>query len=310
VALSTLFVLLAFVLGLLFGSFLNVCISRLPAHQSIVSPRSLCAACWHAIRWYDNIPVLSWVVLGAHCRDCKARISWRYPAVEVAVGLWLLQPSRWVLNGYLAYAQLGRNPWDIYFDALGLAILGFLLIGLMVMDWQTLRLPDAFTLTGIVLGFLLICAQAALLPSGVGDVVLNTTHQLRMSSPGSSNALGNVFLTGTEALVLGRVAAITGAALILLIFRWVYRALRKRDGLGLGDVKLLAMIAAFLGFYQALLALFVGVICAAVYGVIQIGRHKAAGDSRLPLGSFLAAGGLFAALFGAGIVGWYSNLLH
>jgi leader peptidase (prepilin peptidase)/N-methyltransferase len=310
VAISTLFVVLAFCLGLLFGSFLNVCISRLPAHESIVSPRSRCTACGHTIRWYDNIPVLSWMFLRGRCRDCKAGISGRYLAVEVAVAIWFLQPAREIMYGYLGYAQLGRNPWDIYGGALGLAILGFLLIGLMVMDWQTLRLPDAFTLTGIVIGFVLVCVQAAFLSPGEGDIVLNTTHQLRMSSPGSSNALGNVFLTGTEALVLGRVVAIAGAALVLLVFRWIYKAVRKRDGLGLGDVKLLAMIAAFVGFYQALLALFVGVVCAAIYGIVQLARSRATRNSRLPLGSFLAAGGLFAALFGTGVVGWYAGLLR
>jgi leader peptidase (prepilin peptidase)/N-methyltransferase len=314
VASPTLFVLLAFLLGLLFGSFLNVCISRLPAHESIVAPRSLCGSCGHAIRWYDNIPILSWVFLRARCRDCNARISWRYPAVELAVGIWFLV----CVNSYV-----GSKFNAFYFPnsvvlgaplasetSLALAILGFLLIGLIVMDWQTLRLPDAFTLTGIVLGFLLVCGQAAFLSPGEGDIVLNTTHRLRMSSPGSSNALGNVFLTGTEALVLGRVAAIVGAALVLLVFRWVYRALRKQDGLGLGDVKLIAMIAAFLGFWQAMLALLVGVVTAALFGIIQLARQRANRNTKLPLGSFLAAGGLFAALFGPPIIIWYANLLR
>ncbi|MDP9051693.1 MAG: prepilin peptidase, partial [Acidobacteriota bacterium] len=80
--------LIGFGLGLLFGSFLNVCISRLPGHESVVRPRSRCLSCGHAVRWYDNVPVLSWVVLRGNCRDCKAGISWRYPAVELAVGLW------------------------------------------------------------------------------------------------------------------------------------------------------------------------------------------------------------------------------
>ena len=190
------------------------------------------------------------------------------------------------------------------------AILGFLLIGLMVMDWQTQRLPDAFTLTGMLIGFLLLCVRAFFLAPGEGDIVLNTTHQLRMSSPGSSQAIGNVFLTGTEAMVLGRVAAICGAALILLVVRWLYRAVRKRDGMGLGDVKLLAMIAAFLGFSESLLALFVGVMAAAVYGVVLLAFRKAGKETKLPFGSFLAAGGLFAAVFGARVVGWYLGLLR
>ncbi|HEV2647419.1 MAG TPA: prepilin peptidase [Acidobacteriaceae bacterium] len=310
----TLFALSAFALGLLFGSFLNVCIYRLPSHQSIATPRSHCPTCHHPIRWYDNIPLLSFLLLRAHCRDCKASIPWRYPAVELTMGIWSLV----CLNSYAGHAfnafyfqkleLTGAPPaWE---SSIALAILGFLLIGLVVMDWQTLRLPDAFTLPGIAIGFLLTCAQAAFLPTGHGDIVLNTTHQLRMSSPGSSNALGNVFLTGTEAMVLGRVAAILGAALVLLTIRWIYKALRKQEGLGLGDVKLLAMVAAFLGFTQSLLALFAGVITASLYGLALLARRNATRNTRLPLGSFLAAGGVFAALFGPAIINWYTNLLH
>jgi leader peptidase (prepilin peptidase)/N-methyltransferase len=317
VASPILFVIAAFVLGLLFGSFLNVCISRLPAHESIVGPRSRCPQCGHAIRWYDNIPILSWLLLRARCRDCKAPISWRYPAVELAIALWFVEIAIATLyapfTGFYGMPRvvLTTNWWvNFYIDQFGHVILGFVLIGLMVMDWQTLRLPDAFTFPGILIGFLLVCLQAFFLAPGQGDIIFHSTRQLRLSSPGSSNAIGNVFLTGTEALVLGRLAAIVGAALILLIFRWIYKTLRHQDGLGLGDVKLLAMIAAFLGFWQAMLALLVGVVTAALFGIIQLARQRANRNTKLPLGSFLAAGGLFAALFGSGIVAWYASLLR
>lgn len=311
---ETWFEVAGFGLGLLFGSFLNVCISRLPGHESIMKPRSRCPKCGHSIRWYDNIPLLSWVVLRAKCRDCGERISWRYPAVELAVGLWFA----WHALAFVALYHMRNYTSDLqdwYFygrqcEILGALILGFLLIGLMVMDWQTLRLPDAFTLPGIGIGFVLTCVQAWFLAPGVGDIVLNTTHQLRLSSPGSFQAQGNVFMTGPEAMVLGRVAAICGAALVLLGVRWAYKALRKREGLGLGDVKLLAMIAAFLGFGQSLLALFVGVLAASIYGLALIARRKASGGSKLPLGSFIAAGGLYAAIYGTGIVSWYMGLLR
>ena len=326
VTLELLFELCGFVIGLLFGSFLNVCISRLPAHESIVKPRSHCMACGHEIRWYDYLPVLSWLLLRARCRDCKATISWRYPAVEFAVGIWfaiavssalrLLE----LLNLWLSTttpARRSSHPDLVgpltsagFVSLVGFAILGFLLIGLMVMDWQTQRLPDAFTLTGIGIGFALTCVQAYFLAPGEGDIVLNTTHQLRLSSPGSIASQGNIFMTGTEALIMGRIAAIAGSALILLAVRWGYKALRKRDGMGLGDVKLLAMIAAFMGFWEALLALFAAVLAASVYGILLIARRRASGNSKLPLGSFLAAGGLFAALFGASIVSWYAALLR
>ncbi|MDP9051468.1 MAG: A24 family peptidase, partial [Acidobacteriota bacterium] len=248
------------------------------------------------------------------CRDCGAGISWRYPAVEWAVGLWFIRPSYmvWValfpdINHDIVASFQYSGP--IILAAVSIGILGFLLIGLMVMDWQTQRLPDAFTLTGIGVGFVLVCVRAAFLAPGEGDIVPSVEHQLRMSSPGSSTAHGNVLLTGTEAMVLGRVAAIVGAALILLLVRWGYKALRKRDGMGMGDVKLLAMIAAFLGFGEALLALFVGVVAASVYGIGLMARGRAGAESRLPLGSFIAAGGLIAAVFGGRIVEWYAGLL-
>ena len=194
-------------------------------------------------------------------------------------------------------------------EAISVAILGFLLIGLMVMDWQTLRLPDAFTLTGIFIGMLLVCTQAIFLSPGEDQIVLNSTHQLRLSSPGSFMSRGNVFLTGPEALIFGRLAAVCGAALILLAVRWIYKALRHREGMGLGDVKLLAMIAAFLGFWPAVLALFVGVLSASVWGVFLLARGRANSMSRLAFGSFLSFGGLIAALFGERVISSYSALL-
>jgi leader peptidase (prepilin peptidase)/N-methyltransferase len=296
------FELIGFGVGLLFGSFLNVCIARLPKHESVVRPGSRCMTCGHPVRWYDNVPVLSWMVLRAKCRDCGAQISWQYPAVELAVGLWFAIAAKQLF--FLELAKVSRPTGPAVGDYMGVAscaILGFLLIGLMVMDWQTQRLPNTFTLPGIGIGLFLVCVRAAFLAPGQGDVVLDTTHQLRLSSPGSSQSLGNVFMTGPEAMVLGRVAAVCAAALLLLAMQ---------DGMGLGDVKLLAMIAAFRGFGESLLALFVGVIGAAVYGVVLLARGKAAGDTRLPFGSFLAAGGLAAALFGSAVVEWYLGMLR
>jgi leader peptidase (prepilin peptidase)/N-methyltransferase len=286
VTLLPLFELLGFVLGLLFGSFLNVCISRLPAHRSIVKPRSHCSACGHKIRWHDNVPVLSWIVLRGRCRDCDAPISWQYLAVELAVGVWFWIAVDSLYSAVERTHDLGYTASAItaplIIHALTFTVLGFLLIGLMVMDWQTQRLPDAFTLTGIAIGFALTCVRA----------IFHEPDQLPAT------------------ILLDRIAAIAGAALILLLVRWGYKALRKRDGMGLGDVKLLAMIAAFLGFWQTLLALFAAVLAASVYGILLIARRRASGISKLPLGSFLAAGGLFASLFGSTIVDWYTSLLR
>ena len=304
------FELPAFLLGLLFGSFLNVCISRLPEHRSVVKPRSHCPRCLATIRWYDNVPLLSWVLLAAKCRSCKAAIPWRYPAVELATGLWFAFVA-WSLR-FVAIrqqrrlsTQLGQGIAVSTHCAIVLLILGFLLIGLLVMDWQTHTLPDAFTLTGIAIGFFIVCVQAIFLPSGAYDVHLNPRSQMRLSSPGSFASQGDVFLTGPEHLVFGRLLAICAAAAIPWFVRALYKALRHREGLGLGDVKLMAMIAAFLGFAPAMLAFFVGVILAAVYGVMLLARRRATATSQIPLGTFLCIGGLLAALFAEPMLAWY-----
>ena len=306
---SVVWELLAFGLGLLLGSFLNVCISRLPYGESVVRPRSYCPGCLEPIAWYDNVPLVSWVVLRAKCRKCGGRISWRYPAVELVTGLWFALVAA---NGLGGLGFFGSTPMvadaNQLIGTIGLFLVGWMLIGLMVMDWQTHRLPDAFTLTGCVIGFLLVCTQAIFLPAGVGDIHLH--KQLRMSGPGSMVERGDVFLTGPEHLVFGRLLAIFAAAGLLLAIRGLYKLVRKEEGLGLGDAKLLAMMAAFLGFWPAMLALFLGVVSAAVYGVVLLARGRAHGMSRLPLGSFLAVGGLVAAVVGQPMISWYSGLIR
>jgi leader peptidase (prepilin peptidase) / N-methyltransferase len=300
-----------FVLGLLFGSFLNVCISRLPQHESVVHPRSRCLQCLTAIRWYDNIPLLSFFVLRGRCRDCKKEIPWRYLLVELATGLWFSAIIfRCLLFSSIGmYTQLTTEWWvSLFLVALSLAILGFLLIGLMVMDWQTLLLPDAFTLTGIAIGLLLVFIRAALLGPTADQVVLSN-HHIALTSPGGVTDNGNVFLTGPEHLILGRITAICGAALLLLLIRWLYKAVRHREGMGLGDVKLLAMIAAFLGFWPAVLSLFFGVLTATAYAIVLLVQGKAHAASKLAFGSLLCLGGLIAAQFGDRLIEWYTAFL-
>ena len=313
--------LAAFVVGLLFGSFLNVCISRLPRHESIVQPGSRCPHCGKHIRWYDNVPVLSWILLRGRCRDCKGAISWRYPLVELAVGVWFAWCASdialvWSVHheGLVRVIEnisggRVRSVPEAALYVLSVAILGFLLIGLMVMDWQTMKLPDAFTLTGVGIGLLLVCTQAIFLGPNEDQVRL-TKHSLHLTSPGGVTDNGNVFLTGPESLIFGRIAAICGAALLLLLIRWFYIAIRHREGMGMGDVKLLAMIAAFLGFWPAILSLFLGSLCASVYGVFLLVRGRAIATSKLPFGSFLCAGGLIAALYGNRLIDMYIALLR
>lgn len=273
------FELPAFFLGLLFGSFLNVCISRLPEHRSLSKPRSHCPHCLHTIAWHDNVPLLSWLLLRARCRHCKQRISARYPLVELSVALWFTFAARTAFP--LLTPGISTNVFaTTLVDATALAILGFLLIGLLVMDWQTHTLPDAFTLTGTLLGFLLLCVRAAYLAPHAYDLLLKGHNPL--TSVGGAIDNGNVILTGSEHLVLGRLLAITLAACILLFIRYAYQALRHREGLGFGDIKLIAMIAAFLGFWPAILALFLGVVLCAFYAITLIARTRATATTRLP----------------------------
>jgi leader peptidase (prepilin peptidase)/N-methyltransferase len=310
------FELCAFLLGLLFGSFLNVCISRLPMHESISKPRSHCPRCLHTIRWYDNIPLLSWINLRARCHDCQAPIPWRYPLVELAVGLWfaiighqLLQVVG-VIQTATASSEIRTEMWTsgLTFIA-ALIILGFLLIGLLVMDWETNILPDAFTLTGIGIGLFLICVQAIFLSPDEAAIHLDPNHSLRISSPGSFIERGNVFLTGPEHLIFGRIAAIIGAALIPFAIRSLYKLVRGQQGMGMGDVKLMAMIAAFLGFWPAVVAFFLGCVFIFPYALTLLIRKRANRGSELPFGSFLAAGGLATALIGPALLDWYRSFL-
>lgn len=305
----------AFLLGLLLGSFLNVCISRLPAHKSLSKPRSHCPNCQATIRWYDNVPLLSWILLRARCRQCKMPISWRYPAVELTFGVWaslcmfrvlsslgFLDSLLGVVRRYHSYPVA-----FIWIDSIGIAILGFLLIGLLVMDWQTHTLPDAFTLTGVAIGFVLICCQAVFLGPHQDEMLLQGRNPL--TSPGNVTDRGNVILTGPEHLVLGRLLAVVLAGGILFLIGYIYHHLRHRDGLGVGDAKLAAMIAAFLGFWPAVLALFLGFILCSIYALTLMARGKATLRKRLPLGTFLCIGGLIAALVGTPVIAWYSSLL-
>jgi len=248
----------AVVLGLTFGSFLNVCIVRLPAHQSIVAPASHCLHCDAPIRASDNIPVLSWLWLRGRCRNCKAKISPQYPLVELGTAAL-----------FVACVLHTGATWQTLLDAAAC----FLLLGLAVMDWQTMLLPDAFTLPGIAAAFL-----------------------LRVFAP------GNQFRSRVAMHVLGDAAI--SAALLLMVWT-LYRLVRRRQGLGLGDVKLLAMIAAFFGLALTLFTFFFGVLAAALFAVALLILRRARGSDRIPFGSFLAAAGIAAIFIGRPAIAWY-----
>lgn len=301
---------IGFVLGLIFGSFLNVCISRLPQGKSVVRPRSRCARCEAGIRWYDNVPVVSWLLLRGRCRDCKGSIALRYPLVEIGLGLWFMAQAAEIYS-LLHFSNTSLSTLDVVSGVvaqIGITILGFLLIGLMVMDWQTQLLPDTFTLVGLAISFFLTSVRAFLLGPNEDQVVLSN-HHIQLTSVGAATDPGNIFLTGPEKMLGEWLLAVFGAATILLLVRWLYRATRHREGMGLGDVKLLALIAAFLGFWHAILALFLGVLIASVYAIVLLARHKAGAASKLAFGSFLAVGGLLAALYGEKLISVYKTLL-
>ena len=295
----------ALLLGLLFGSFLNVLIVRLPADESIVSPRSRCLACGHAIRPYDNLPLLSYALLRGRCRDCGARIPWRYPAIELATGLWFVAAA-------LPLTQVASLPTDtalrLIVHQAGLCALGFFLIGLMVTDWRDYLLPDGLTYAGMLIGLFFACCEAIFLAPDEGDILLH--HTVNINAANSGHSPGNIFLTGPEHLIFSRLFAAAAAFLALFLVRLAYRAVRKRDGMGLGDAKLLALIASFLSVELTALAFFVGVLLASLYAAVLLLRRRAGAATRLPFGSFLAAGGLIAALCGQTIADWYLALFH
>lgn len=248
-------VVIVVLLGLIFGSFLNVCIARLPGHESIVRPRSRCPKCKSPIAAWDNIPILSYVLLRGRCRACGQPIAWRYPAVEIVLALlWLLC--------WFSYGATLR--------AVGMAVLSFLLLGLAVMDAETLRLPDAFTLPGIVVGIIYsgaICDQWA----------------------------------RCAVLSIGWAASFAG---ILLAIAGIYWLLRRHSGMGIGDAKLIAMIAAWLGPSPAALVLVLGTIAAAIYG-LYVSAIRRRLDIPIPFGSFLCLAAMYAVFYGQQTINWY-----
>ncbi len=273
--------------GLLLGSFLNVCIVRLPRGESIVQPRSHCPVCGHPVRAFDNVPVLSFLLLRGRCRDCGARIAWHYPAIEIATALWFA-------FSFLPAARALTASSDVdavllaFVHGSAIALFGFLLIGLAVMDWQTGLLPNEFTIGGLCAGLFFAGAESFWVPS------------VRYKT----------FFTPEEVFFGRRLGAAAAAFLLMWLIATWYRLIRKRQGMGMGDAKMLAMIGAFLGFGLTGLAFFVGVVLAGVAGIALLAVKRGSGTTRLPFGSFLAIGGLFSAAFGDRILDWYLALFR
>jgi leader peptidase (prepilin peptidase)/N-methyltransferase len=279
--------------GLAFGSFLNVCLSRWPHGESIVQPRSHCRNCAHTLPWWENVPLLSWLVLRGRCRICRTSIGWRYPLVELAVGvLWAV--SAWqVLNPALYSDGLPVFYYDAIAHAAGDFTLYWLLVALALLDAENLWLPDWITLPGIALGFLFTVLRAAL-----GAALPIGNQQGSMSFAAQSAAFGS-FLS------------ILACAALILLIRLVYWLIRRREGIGLGDAKLMALLAAWLGLPGALVAFGLGVVLGAAVALVSLAIPSKTADGtawalrKLPLGTFLCVGGVVSSLWGEQIIAAY-----
>ncbi|MGE5647158.1 MAG: prepilin peptidase [Acidobacteriota bacterium] len=255
---------LALLAGLLIGSFLNVCIYRMPRDLSVVAPRSFCPQCGKPVAWYDNIPVVSYVLLGGRCRHCAKPIALRYPIVEALTGVLF----------FVFVLALGPT-----LAALKLCVFSALIVGLVFSDLEARILPDEFTLGGLAAGL----AFAYFVPF--------------------RETFAGVFLPphwphGWVSVVESAFAA-ASPALVLWGMGVVYQKVRKREGLGLGDVKMVAMIGAFLGLQGAILTVMAGSILGSVIGLVYIyGARKDPASYELPFGTFLGAGAMAVALLG------------
>jgi leader peptidase (prepilin peptidase)/N-methyltransferase len=257
--------IVALVFGLLIGSFLNVCIHRWPRNRSVVKPRSHCVRCRKIIAWYDNIPLVSYLVLGGRCRYCGAKISLRYPVVEFLTA---------ILFFYFA-ATLGVTPL-----AVKMCVFSAILIALIFCDLEKRILPDEFTKGGIVLGLLF----AIFVP--VPDITAQALFW--MAGAELSGSLRSLAESALGAFL---------PAFCLWGGGWLYYKIRHREGLGFGDVKLIAMVGSFLGLRGALFTLIVGSVAGSVIGFTYIKlTGKDPSTYELPFGTFLGAAALFAAV--------------
>lgn len=246
--------LLAGLFGLVIGSFLNVCIVRLPAEQSVVTPRSRCPHCGTPVGWRDNIPVLSWILLRGKCRGCRAPISVMYPLVELVVGLfWAAAVWRYGLS----------------LEALKAGLLGTLLLGIALTDAREYIIPNEFTWGGVILGLVLSAAG------------------------------------GLEAVFQAVLGAVVGYVILWLV-GLVGKLVFKEEAMGGGDIKMMAMVGAFLGWQGVLLTIFLGALAgtAIFLPLALVGRKKL-----VPFGVFLALGAAVTYLIGPAILAWYGRYL-
>jgi leader peptidase (prepilin peptidase)/N-methyltransferase len=249
---SGLVVAFATLLGAVVGSFLNVCILRWPAEQSVVRPASRCPRCGRGLAWYDNIPIVSWIVLRARCRGCGLPISLMYPMVELACAL---------LWGWLA------SRYGLSLETLRGATFGTILIGITLTDAREMIIPDEFSIGGLVLGLLFSVAGG--------------WAGLREAALGAAVGFGGLWLVGAAGT-------------------W----LLKQDAMGGGDIKMMAMVGAFLGWRGVVATVLVGAVLGLLaFGPVALMRGQS--KYELPFGIFLAAGALVFYVAGGTLMHWY-----
>jgi leader peptidase (prepilin peptidase) / N-methyltransferase len=239
-------------LGFFLGSFMNVCIYRLPRKLSPVRPRSGCPKCGHMLAWYENVPVLSYLFLRGKCRSCGTRISPMYPIIESITGAMFLAGYLWYGPSALLIVRL---------------LFGCAMIVLFVIDLQHKILPNVITLPGIVVGLLL------------------------------SEVAGPGWLASLIGLAVG--------AGSLFVIAEVYYRVRHEEGLGMGDVKMLGMIGAFLGWKLVLVTLVLSSVAGSLVGIGVLITKKESLKYALPFGTFLAVAAMVAAVAGDSLVNWY-----
>ena len=269
------------ILGAIIGSFLNVVIHRLPAEESIVFPNSRCPSCDAVIAFYDNVPVLSYVLLGGRCRGCKERISPRYPAVELLTAL-LYVAVTWHTGVTAAL------PFDLVFVSA--------LVALIFIDAEHMILPNAITYPGI--GFAAIARLA--IPYLMGQPHFDDLPWL-MAGLLQGWPLWAASIGGAA---LG--ALIGGGSLWLM--GWTWEKLRGIEAMGLGDVKMMFMVGAYLGWRLTILTIFLSVLSGSVIGlIVMMAQGRKDLKIYLPFGIFLGIGAILALLVGPQVVEWYAG---
>ncbi len=264
--------LFAFLFGAVVGSFLNVCIFRIPLGASLISPSSCCPRCRTPIKAYDNIPILSYLLLGGKCRSCKASISARYPVVESMMGLFSV----------FLMLKFGLSPsFFIYF------ILISSLVVMSFIDLDHRIIPDVISLPGIAVGLLASFVK----PPGHNDFLVRFVFKTVKGSINMAtlDSLLGIFIGG------GLLYAVA------VLFYWV----TKKEGMGGGDIKLLAMIGAFLGWSSTLFTVLVSSLIGSMVGVALMVATGADSKYAIPFGPFLSIGAVIYLFFGRELIRWY-----